>query len=399
MRILIADKLSDTTVDSLRQLGADVTVEPNLSADDLPRHLADVNVLIVRSTKVTAAAIDAGGQLSLIIRAGAGVNTIDVAAASSRGIYVTNCPGKNSAAVAELTIGLLIACDRRIPDASADLRTGRWRKKEYGNAAGLQGRTLGLLGQGMIGKAVAPRARGLGMKIVAWSRSLTPEAAEDAGIELVDVPWKVAQFADAVSIHLAYSPELRHIVGKEFLTAMKDGAILINTSRGELVDTAALKAAIREKKLRVGLDVYENEPAGGDAEFADTELAGLLAAATPHVGASTEEASEAIAAEVVRIVGEFRRTGKPPNTVNLCERTPATHSLVIRHFNRVGVLAGVLDCLREEGINVEEMENTIFDGAQAACCTLQLDTSPSPETIARLHASADILQVTLEARK
>jgi D-3-phosphoglycerate dehydrogenase / 2-oxoglutarate reductase len=399
MRILIADKLSDTTVQALRQLGADVAVEPNLSADDLPRHLADVNVLVVRSTKVTAAAIDAAGQLSLIIRAGAGVNTIDVAAASSRGIYVTNCPGKNSAAVAELAIGLLIACDRRIPDACADLRGGRWRKKEYGNAAGLRGRTLGLLGQGMIGQAVAQRARGLGMKVVAWSRSLTPEHAEEMGIECVEVPWKVARGADAISIHLAYAPELRHIVGKEFLAAMKDGAILINTSRGELVDTTALKAAICEKKLRVGLDVYENEPAGGDAEFVDTELAGLLAAATPHVGASTEEASEAIAAEVVRIVREFRRTGKPPNTVNLCERTPATHSLVIRHFNRVGVLAGVLDCLRAEGINVEEMENTIFDGAQAACCTLQLDTPPSPAMIARLYASADILQVTLEARK
>lgn len=398
MKILIADKLSETTVNALQQLGADVAVEPNLSADDLPQRIADVNVLIVRSTRVTAATIDAARQLSLIIRAGAGVNTIDVAAASAGGIYVTNCPGKNSAAVAELAIGLLIACDRRIPDACADLRTGRWRKKEYGNAAGLRGRTLGLLGQGMIGKAVAQRARGLGMKVVAWSRSLTPEAAEEAGIERVDVPWKVAT-ADAVSIHLAYAPELRHIVGKEFLAAMKDGAILVNTSRGELVDTAALQDAIREKGLRVGLDVYENEPAGGDAEFFDTELAGLLSAATPHIGASTEEASEAIAAEVVRIVREFRRTGKPPNTVNLCERTPATHSLVIRHFNRVGVLAGVLECLRTEGINVEEMENTIFDGAKAACCTLQLDTPPSGETIAKLQTSDDILQVTLEARK
>jgi D-3-phosphoglycerate dehydrogenase len=398
MRILIADKLSETTVESLRQIGADVIIEPNLAADELPQHISDVNVLIVRSTKVTAAAIDAAGQLSLIIRAGAGVNTIDVTAASSRGIYVTNCPGRNSAAVAELAIGLLIACDRRIPDSSADLRAGRWRKKEYGNAAGLRGRTLGLLGQGMIGKAVAERARGLGMKVVAWSRSLTPELAEEMGIECVDVPWKVAT-TDAVSVHLAYAPELKHIVGKEFLAAMKDGAILINTSRGELVDTAALKDAIREKGLRVGLDVYENEPAGGEAEFADTELAGLLAAATPHIGASTEEAAEAIAAEVVRIVREFRRSGKPPNTVNLCERTPATHSLVIRHFNRVGVLAGVLDCLREEGVNVEEMENTIFDEAKAACCTLQLDTAPSAQTISRLHESGDILQVTLEARK
>ena len=179
---------------------------------------------------------------------------------------------------------------------------------------------------------------------------------------------------------------------------MKDGAILINTSRGELVDTEALKQAIREKNLRVGLDVFENEPSGGDAEFPDCELAGMVTC-TPHIGASTEESSEAIAAEAVQIVREFRRSGKPPNTVNLCQRTPATHSLVVRHYNRVGVLAGVLDCLREEGVNVEEMENTIFDGAKAACCTLQLDTPPSPATISKLQQSADILQVTLEARE
>ncbi len=398
MKILIADKLSETTVTALSALGAEVVAFPDLTADDLPSAIADGNVLIVRSTKVTAETIAAAEQLSLIIRAGAGVNTIDVAAASARGIYITNCPGKNSAAVAELAIGLLIACDRRIVNATVDLRAGRWRKKEYGKAAGLRGRTLGVLGLGMIGQAVVQRARGLGMKVVAWSRSLSPEQAEELGIDSVDVAWKIAHAADAVTVHLPYSTETRHLVGREFLSAMKDGAILINTSRGELVDTAALKDAIRERQLRVGLDVFEDEPGGGDDAFADPELAGLVTA-TPHIGASTAESSEAIAAEVVRIVQEFRRTGKPPNTVNLCDRTPATHSLVIRHYNRVGVLAGVLDSLREDGVNVEEMENTIFEGALAACCTLQLDTPASSETMARLQQSDDILQVTLEARK
>ena len=144
MKILIADKLSETTVTALKESGADVAFQPDLSAADLPEQVGEINVLIVRSTKVTAETIAAAGRLSLIIRAGAGVNTIDVAAASSRGIYVTNCPGKNSAAVAELAIGLLIACDRRIADACSDLRDGRWRKKEYGRARVLRGRTPSL---------------------------------------------------------------------------------------------------------------------------------------------------------------------------------------------------------------------------------------------------------------
>ena len=152
-----------------------------------------------------------------------------------------------------------------------------------------------------------------------------------------------------------------------------------------------------KRNLRVGLDVFPDEPKQGEAPFENTQLASLVTA-TPHIGASTDEASEAIASEVVRIIKLFRETGKPVNTVNMCGRSPATHSLVVRHFNRVGVLASVLDLLREEGINVEEMENTIFDGAQAACCTFQLDTPPSESTLATLRQNEAILQVSLESR-
>ncbi|MFQ5732905.1 MAG: NAD(P)-dependent oxidoreductase, partial [Planctomycetaceae bacterium] len=292
MNVLIADKLSEATVTELSGLGADVRLQPELSADDLPAAIGDGNVLVVRSTEVTAETIDAGDNLSLIVRAGAGVNTIDVGRANARGIYVANCPGKNSAAVAELAIGLLIACDRRIVDACVDLRSGRWRKKEYGQARGLRGRTLGILGWGTIGRAVAGRARGLEMNVLAWSRSLTRETAAESGVAFAETPMHLAEAADAVSVHLASAPETHHLVGREFLAAMKVGAILINTSRGELVDSAALTQAIRDKGLRVGLDVFENEPGGGDAVFADAELAGLVAA-TPHIGASTEQASEA----------------------------------------------------------------------------------------------------------
>ncbi len=372
-------------------------VQPDLTADTLPQAIGDAQVLVVRSTKVTAETIQAGSQLSLIIRAGAGVNTIDVEEASRRGIYVTNCPGKNSAAVAELAIGLLIACDRRFVAASNDLRDGKWRKKEYGKARGLNGRTLGVLGVGMIGREVIQRAQGLGMQVIAWSRSLTPQAAEELGVQFAATPLDVARVADAISLHVAAAPETNGMVNGEFLSAMQDGAILVNAARGEIVDHQALATAIQQKGLRVGLDVFANEPKQGEAPFDQQELAGLVTA-TPHIGASTDEASEAIAAEVVRIVRLFRETGKPVNTVNMCARSPATQSLVVRHFNRVGVLASVLDLLREEGINVEEMENTIFDGAKAACCTFQLDTSPSDVLIGKLKENEAILQVSLESR-
>lgn len=306
---------------------------------------------------------------------------------------MANCPGKNTAAVAELAIGLLVAADRRIADATAAMRSGQWRKKEFGKARGLAGRTLGILGYGSIGRATAQRALGLEMKVAAWSRSLTPAAAEADGIGYAASPAELAAQCDAVSIHLAFTPELKHFVGAAFLEAMRPGAILVNTSRGSLVDTAALRAAIAAKGLRAGLDVFEGEPSGGEGQWCDKELAGAVTC-TPHVGASTDQASEAVAEEVVRIIREFIASGRPPGTVNLCAHSPTMHRLVVRHYNRVGVLACVLDGLREEGINVEDMENTIFEGAAAACCSMRLDQPPSVPLLASLRKNENILHVS-----
>ncbi len=395
MKILIADKLSSQAVSDLEALGCQVTMNPDLGADDLPDAIGDAEALIVRSTKVTAKTMASANSLTLIIRAGAGVNTIDLDYASEHGINVANCPGKNADAVAELAIGLMLAADRRIVQASVDMRNGVWNKKEYGKAAGVKGRTLGIIGLGAIGQGVASRALGLEMNVIAWSRSLTPEKAAEMKIGYCATPEDVAVKADVISLHVAVKDETRHMINRDFLSRMKDGAILVNAARGEVVDTAALKEAIKTKNLRVGLDVYEDEPDSGKADFADTELAEMVAC-TPHIGASTDQAAEAIAAETVRIVKTYMETGHPENCVNLRGKATCDVSLVVRHYNRVGVLAGVLNELRNEGVNIEEMENAIFTGGRAACCTLRLDKSPAPDILEKLSQNSDIIQAVIK---
>jgi D-3-phosphoglycerate dehydrogenase len=335
-------------------------------------------VLIVRGTPVTAPMFDAG-KLALVVRAGAGYNTIDVAEASRRGIYVSNCPGKNAIAVAELTFGLMLALDRRIPDNVADLRAGTWNKKEYSKARGLFGRTLGLLGYGSIGQEVAKRARGFGMVVVAWSRRLNERPPDDAmGEPLVEVaraPEEVAARADVLSIHLALTRETRGFVGSAILDRLKPGAYVINTARAEVLDSAALERVIRERGVRAGLDVFDGEPPGtttsGRIDLPIAALPGVYG--THHIGGSTDQAQEAIAAETVRIVTLYKTTGKVPNVVNLATTTPATHRLIVRHRDRPGVLADVFDRLRLNQINVQETENIVFDGAEAAIARINID--------------------------
>ncbi len=394
-RVLIADRLSDIVIQQLQSLGAAVTNQPELDAERLCEAVPGFEILVVRSTEVSQAAIDAAAQLGLIVRAGAGVNTIDVAAASRRGIYVTNCPGVNAAAVAELTLGLLVAADRRLVDACVEMRAGRWRKKEYSKSRGLKDRTLGILGFGAIGRAVAARALAMEMHVVAWSRSLTPELAELHGVQQVSSPLEVAAQSNAVSIHLPLNDATRHVINTQFLAAMPPHAILVNTSRGELVDTSALRQAIAGRGLKFASDVFEGEPEGGESTWNDVDLARQITC-TPHIGASTDQTSEAIGREVVRIIRDYLQRGTVPGAVNILDRTPATHRLVVRHYNRVGVLATVLDGLRLERINVEEMQNQIFQEARAALCVLALDGPPSSDFLRRLAEDENILQVALD---
>lgn len=388
MRVLIADKFEKVGIDGLKELGCEVESQPDLGADTLPGALerVDPQVLIVRGTRVSAAALKSGASLSLVIRAGAGVDTIDVPAASSLGVFVANCPGKNSIAVAELVLGLLLSCDRRIPDQAAELKAGQWNKGEYSKARGLHGRTLGIVGLGQIGREIMARAHAFGMNVVAWSRNLTLAEATRLGIAYAETPIEVARRADAVTINVAANAETKHLVNAEFLGAMKPGSYLINTSRGSVVDEAALGEAVKSRGIRAGLDVYEGEPGGAKAEFvpAVVQLPGVYG--THHVGASTDQAQVAIAHETIHIVQQFLQSGMVPNCVNRLARSSATHVLSVRHHNRPGVLAHVFKVLSDGAINVEEVENIIYHGATATLARIHLDGRPAPEQLQAIRS-------------
>jgi len=260
----------------------------------------------------------------------------------------------------------------------------------------LFGRTLGLVGLGKIGQEMIPRARGFGMPVVAWSRSLTPQRAESLEIEYAESPQQVARVSDVVSIHLALNPETRLLIGADFFNSMREGAYFINTARGEVVDQAALKQALKNRHIRAGLDVFANEPTSATGQFVDEIGREPNFYGTHHIGASTDQAQEAIAEETVRIIREFRDTGKVPNVVNLARRTPATHLLVIRHLDRPGVLAGVLEAIKAELINVQEMENVVFEGAEAAVARINLDNAPSSGLLEKVRSeNPNIIELDL----
>jgi len=397
MKVLIADKFEQSGINALKAIGCEVISNPDLKDEALAEAIrgSRADVLVVRSTKVSEAALDAG-SLSLVVRAGAGFNTIDVKAASARGIYVSNCPGKNSVAVAELAFGLILALDRRLADSVAELRAGKWNKKEFGKAAGLYGRTLGLIGLGQIGREMIRRAEAFGLNVIGWSRSLTPEKAEELGIHYRQTILEIVHEADIISLHVALTPETRGFINADVFEVMKPGAFFINTSRAEVVDQSALAQAVKTKGIRAGLDVFAGEPAAATGDFSDEIVNLPNVYGTHHIGASTDQAQEAIAAETVRIIREFKETGSVPNVVNLADRTPATHLLVVRHKDRPGVLAHVLNEIKAADINVQKMENIVFAGAEAAIARIELDGTLEPETMDRIRGgNSDVIETNL----
>ena len=311
MKILIADKFPDARRQQLIDLGHEVNNQPGLNADDLPQNIADYEALIVRSTEVNRETLGAGKALKLIIRAGAGTNTIDKAAAKEMDKHVCNCPGTNSVAVAELVMGLMLAVDRRIAQNTAALKAGQWNKKEFSKADGIKGKTLGIAGVGAIGKELAKRALAFDMKVLAFD--VVPFELE--GVESVASIEDLFKQADVLSLHVPLNDATRHLVNAERLALLKDSAILINASRGGVIDEKALVEAVKQRGLRVALDVYEQEPGASDKAYTG-EIARLdTVIGTHHIGASTNQAQLAVADEVLNIIADYQRDGSYRNDV------------------------------------------------------------------------------------
>jgi D-3-phosphoglycerate dehydrogenase len=393
MRLLIADKMDTKALDELRVLGVEIVYKPELTKETLPSSLDGIGILIVRSTQVTAQAIEAGRHLNLVVRAGAGVSTIDVAAASARGIYVANCPGKNAIAVAELTMAMILSIDRRVVDATADLRAGKWEKAKYSIADGLYGKRIGVAGLGAVGREVVERARGFGMEPYAWSRSLSPNKAAKAGVGHARSLEDLAAMSSILTVHLPLTAQTRGVISRNVLSALPDGAVLVNTARAEVLDYVALEELIPKKGLRVGLDVFPDEPDKATASFVSSLLEKGLVYGTPHIGASTEQAQRAIALETSRIIRAFLTEEDVPNVVNICATSPARYAVVLRMLDKVGVLANTLSVLKRHGINIEEISNTVFEGAIATCTKLRVSGRPSDACVKEIGAFAEVLHV------
>ena len=318
MKILIADKFESFGIEALKTLADQVTCEPELKDESLTKRVAefDPTALIVRSTKVNADTLKAGRQLKFVIRAGSGVDTIDVKAATERGVKVANCPGMNAVAVAELVLGHMLNLDRRIADNVGDARAHKWNKKEYSKARGLKGSTLGIVGMGRIGVEVAKRALAFEMNVLWYDVIPNYNPLSHPNCKRSDLD-TIFREADIVTLHVPGTGDTRHLVNAARLATMKKHATLINTSRASVVDESALIAALKEGRiLAAAVDVYENEPAADAKEITSplTNLPNLYG--THHIGASTDQAQTAVAEETVRIVREYKNTGKVINAVN-----------------------------------------------------------------------------------
>lgn len=390
LKILVADKFPDKYIQQMKDLDLEVIYNPKLGEKDLPEAAKDVDIVVVRSTVVNEETINNGTKLNLIIRAGSGVNNINIAAANKKGIYVTNCPGMNAVAVAELAIGLMISLDRSIPDNVSDFNKGVWNKDKYSKGKGLKGKTLGLIGVGNIGKEVARRALAFEMNV--YGKDIT----RIEGVQIKDFSEmdQLLPLCDIVTIHLPATPQTKGLFNKQMFSYMKDGAYLINTSRQDVIVEDDLLEAIKEKNIRYACDVFKGEPEGKSGEVSSKLQNNPNIFVTHHIGASTEQAQDAVAEETINIIKKFVHSGVIEHWVNRAKITDAHYQLVVKHYDKPGVLASVLDVIRSGQINIEEIENIIFEGGIAACCTLKLQTAATADMLKKISENSNVISVS-----
>lgn len=398
MKILFADAVDAARVAALEADGHQCRLDATLTSDTLPSAVGDAEVLVVRSTKVTTAAIEAASDLALIVRAGAGTDNIDKGAASESGIYVCNVPGRNAIAVAELTMGLLLAVDRQIADGAADLRRGVWDKTRYTKAEGIAGKTLAIVGLGEIGLAFAERAKAFDLTIAAERKPGRSDATlariRSIGIRLTDSRQELLSGADIVSIHVPRAADTSHMVDDEFIDTLPVGSILLNTSRGDVVDEAALLRGLEQREMRAGLDVFADEPPTGSGSFESALASHPRVVGSHHIGASTVQAQESVADGMIEVI-EAYAAGNVVNCVNLAPNRREATCLSVRHLDRVGALARILEVLSSNGLNVEQMENQLFSGGGAAVATINVNRTLTAETKRAIEAIDDVIAVTV----
>ena len=390
LKVLVADKFPDKYIQQMKNLDLEVIYEPKLGEKDLPQAAKEVDILIVRSTIVNEETIKNSNKLNLIIRAGSGVNNINIQAANKKGVYVANCPGMNAVAVAELAVGLMISLDRFIPDNVSDFRNSSWNKDKYSKGKGLKGKTLGIIGVGAIGKEVAKRALAFEMNV--YGKDIT----RIEGVQIKDFSEmdKLLPLCDIITIHLPATPDTKGLFNKKMFGYMKNGAYLINTSRQDVIVEDDLLEAIKEKNLRVALDVFKGEPEGKTGEVKSKLQDNPNIYVTHHIGASTEQAQDAVAQETVNIINHYIHSGVIDHWVNRAKITDVHHQLVVKHFDKPGVLASVLELLREGDINIEEIENVIFDGGIAACCTMKLKNAATADMLKKMSENPNVISVS-----
>lgn len=397
MKILVACELPDFAVQELRSLATELSLQPRLTPELLPAHLRDTAVLIVSDLPVSAEAIAAAPSLQMIVRAGADVSNISLEEASAQGIFVVNTPLRDAAAVAEYVLAAILALDRRLPDSATSLRDGAARRHTPPAAAGLAGRTLGLLGYDRVGEEIARRALAFDMRVLAWSPSLEAVGPTPPGVEFCDWPRDLAHRSNFVALYAPPgAPEDLRIDG-EFIAGLPEAACIVIVGSAAAFDDEALADAVRRRRLSVAIDLWPAEGSTDQVRFRSPllELPGVIG--TLRLAADTRQARDAVAEAVVQRVRSFAVQGLVQDCVNLLERSPATWQLVLRLRDAVGVMAGIMDAIRSDGINAEEITSRVFTGARAAWCTIALDERPSADAIETIRRLPGVLHLEIRA--
>ena len=399
MKIVVADLFSPEGLAEMKKMGHNVVYEPKavdaafveLMRKEMP------TLLVVRSKKVTKAVIDVDPKLEMVIRAGAGYDTIDVDYCSAKGIYVCNCPGKNNVAVAELAMGLIVCLDRRIPENVQLLKEGKWEKGLFAECIGLKGRTVGLLGIGAVGREVCKRCLAFEMNVIAYDPYLPPEAFTAMGATRVMSVQEIATKSDIISLHVPATKETLHMINKAFLATMKPDAVMINTARGDLVVEEDLIAHLNEMKdFYYACDVIQGEPAAKKAPFESQLAKHPKVFATHHIGASTKQAESAIGVEAVRMVKEYGTTKTVCNCVNMATDIKVTHKISVKYASSVGILGAIMAVFTPYNLRIEEVRNEVFKERHACVAGINF-TGPidkKDEIVATLAKIGGVLDVT-----